>query len=99
MIVKRLIELQKQRELTNQEFARSLNIHVRSWRRNKSTGIISPTVLLRSFEVYPEIKDDFFADIIAVPSDKPPKRNLGVLKRFFVSLYTKVRDAEYLKEH
>lgn len=61
MIVTELIQIQKQRELSNGQFAESLGIHKISWYRNKRTKIIGADVLLRAFEIYPELRETFIS--------------------------------------
>lgn len=61
MIVVELIQIQKQRGLSNSQFAESLGIHRISWYRNKRTKILSAEVLLRAFEVYPELRESFLS--------------------------------------
>jgi len=92
MIVKRLIELQKSKGLTDREFARSLDVHVGSWRRNKGAGVIGATIILRAFSVYPELKDYFLADAV----ERHEKRYNAFLSRLKNVLIT-IIDAEYLK--
>lgn len=61
MIVKELIRIQKQRGLTDSQFAESLGIHKVSWYRNKRTKVIGSDVLLRAIEIYPEVKEKFLS--------------------------------------
>jgi len=59
MIVNALVKIQKQRKLNDSQMAESLGVHRVSWCRNKRTGVISAEVLLRAFEVYPELLNEF----------------------------------------
>ena len=84
MIVAELIKIQKQRHLTNDQMAKSLGIHKVSWLRNKRTGVINGDVVLKAFEVYPELEEDFVASFIGVKpaltfDEKPPKPHCGFL--------------------
>lgn len=94
MIVAELIKIQKQRGLTNDQFAESLGIHKVSWLRNKRTRIISGDVVLKAFKVYPEVKDVFLSAFTTAPDEAHQNKNLmgfqGLtdalpvpLKRFF----------------
>ena len=59
MIVAELIQIQKKRKLTNNQMAKSLNIHEVSWFRIKRCGTIGPETLIRAIWVYPELKEIF----------------------------------------
>ena len=78
MIVKQLIEIQKQRGLTNSQMAESLGIHKVSWYRNKRTKVIDAATLLRAFEVYPELREEFLSSF-PNPAKRAHKRFLGGL--------------------
>lgn len=75
MIVKQLIEIQKNKNLTDGQFAQSLDIHRLSWVRNKRTQIISADVLLKALIVYPELKEMFLSSF-EKPYQKPQNKNL-----------------------
>ena len=79
MMVKQLIEIQKQRGLTDSQFAESLNIHLISWYRNKRTNVIGSDVILRAFEIYPELKESFLSDLTLTPHLRRYKPRWAVL--------------------
>ena len=58
-IVEELVKVQKERGLKNSQMAESLGIHTISWYRNKREKVLSADVLLRAFEVYPELRERF----------------------------------------
>lgn len=64
MIVNKLIRIQQEKNLTDDQFAKSLGIHRISWVRNKRTGLISSDTLLRAFQVYPGLKENFLSQIV-----------------------------------
>lgn len=73
MIVDELVKIQKQRRLTNRQMADNLGIHRISYYRNKRTKVIGAAILLRAFEVYPELRESFLSSITdrsLRPSDK-----------------------------
>lgn len=61
MIVEEMIKVQEQKELTDEQFAESLGIHRVSWYRNKRTGVVGADILLKAFEVYPELRVTFLS--------------------------------------
>ena len=72
-IVTELVNIQKERGLKNSQMAESLGIHTISWYRNKRTKIIDAEILLRAFEVYPELRERFlgsFSNGFLKPQDK-----------------------------
>jgi len=80
MIVDELIKLQKQRGLTNHQFAEILGIHKISWFRIKRTRVIGADTLLQAFRVYPELREAFlssFAPITPAPSENYPQRRFN----------------------
>ena len=82
MIIKELVKLQKQKGISNSQFAKSLGIHTNSWYRNKRTGVISADTLLRALAVYPDIREtllySFVGDTLNL-TEKAHKPILGVL--------------------
>ncbi len=69
MIVAEMIKVQKQRELTDEQFAESLGIHRVSWYRNKRTGVVGADILLKAFEVYPELRVTFLSSFTYQSAD------------------------------
>ena len=87
MIVNRLIQIQQKDNLTDEEFAQRLGIHRVSWLRNKRTKVISPEVLLKAFEAYPELKEIFFADATRSHTVTSHNRFPATLKRLPMIIY------------
>jgi len=79
-IITELIKLQKQKGLTDSQFAESLGIHKSSWYRNKRTGVISADILLKAFDTYPELRKVFLSSIDA--TDRSEKRCSQILGGF-----------------
>jgi len=64
MIINQLIQTQRAKNLTDEQFAHSLGIHRLSWVRNKRTKVISSDTLLRVFQVYPELREKFLSSFV-----------------------------------
>ena len=92
MIVDELIKLQKEKNLTNQQFADSIGIHKQSWYRNKRTKKIRADIFLDAVRVYPELQGIFKAtyfikDDKSKPYETHQNRNLTDLgHRVIVSI-------------
>ena len=102
MIVAELLKIQKQRGLTNEQFAESLGIHTLSWYRNKRTKLISAEVILKAFVVYPELKDALLSSIptnrkkvssttIHNIPEKPQNQQESLFRRFYDAVYYRLK--------
>ena len=89
-IVNRMIEFQEARGLTDLQFAKSLDIHLESWRRNKRTEVIDARVLLRALFAYPELKELFLAD---ATDRMPHRRRYNKRESLFRRLINKICSA------
>jgi len=102
MLVKELIQIQKEKGLADEQFAESLAIHKQSWYRIKRTRLIGSAVLLKAFEVYPELRDRFLnsfdttealevnaTDITTAPTFTNKNQRESPLKRLWDILYLK----------